>query len=155
MLQQSHDALERWKGFDKAIDRWLDERHELIVLLSEFAAHHDFDDDDGDIKRRIDHFQTLLIDYVSAGHFEFYQRLIDEGVEYDEKDSVEKANELLEQIEASTQSALDFNDKYEYLDDLADMGRDLSRLAEALVSRFQAEDEMIDSLHRAHVQAAV
>jgi regulator of sigma D len=149
MLKRSTDAIAKWKGFDNAIDRWLDERHQLIVKLSEFASDRDLSGNGS--PARIQDFLSLLIDYVSAGHFEFYQRLLEEGTEFEDTAAVAAAEKLLKTIDQSTQSALDFNEKYDAAAPLNSFADDLSELAEGLVQRFAAEDQMISTLHRAHL----
>ena len=152
MLRRSSQAIEKWKGFDKAIDRWLDERHHLILQLSEFAADHDFEQVSPQVTEKIHGFTSLLIDYISAGHFEFYQQLVAEGREFGDEDAVTNSRPLLEAIDISTEQALAFNEKYEDLSEVSEFADDLSSLAETLVTRFDAEDEMIARLHRAHVE---
>jgi regulator of sigma D len=152
MLKRSADAIVKWKGFDQAIDRWLDERHKLILQLSDFAADHNFSLCTPEVEDKLRAFIAQLIDYVSAGHFEFYQRLVDEGREFDDVEALANIGSLLEAIDISTQCALDFNEKYEQIDDLSECVADISDLAESLVTRFDAEDQMINSLHRAHLR---
>lgn len=151
MLKRSTEALQRWKGFDQAIDRWLEQRHELIVLLSEFAARQDFDQAGLQLGGKLQTFRSLLIDYVSAGHFEFYRGLIAEGLEFDDHQAVELGSRLMASIEDSTQKALGFDEKYESCATTADLAADLSTLAEALASRFADEDQMISTLHDVHL----
>ena len=151
MLTRSAQAITKWKGFDEAIDRWLEERHELIVQLSDFAANHDFEKPTAEVEEKLAKFIALLIDYVSAGHFEFYQQLVAEGREFEDLEAVENSKALLDTIDESTQRALDFHEKYEHLDDLAQCATDISALAEDLVVRFDAEDQMINSLHKGHL----
>ncbi|MDY0068421.1 MAG: Rsd/AlgQ family anti-sigma factor [Porticoccaceae bacterium] len=151
MLNQSQQALQRWKGFDEAIDRWLEERHQLIVLLSDFATRRDFDVHHPQLARRLAAFRSLLIDYISAGHFEFYQRLLDEGREFHDEQAVALGGKLLLAIEGSTQLALAFDEKYDAGGGFAELEQDLSALAESLVARFGAEDQMIRVLHDAHL----
>lgn len=151
MLNQSQQALQRWKGFDQAIDRWLEERHQLILLLSDFAARRDFAADSPQLSRRLGAFKSLLIDYVSAGHFEFYQRLLEEGREFEDEQALVLGGKLLRSIESSTRMALAFDEKYDSGGDRSDLEEDLSELAEALAARFGAEDQMISVLHDVHM----
>ncbi len=150
MLKKSATALEKWKGFDEAIDRWLEERHHLILHLSRFADNHDFEESNPQVEETLQAFTALLIDYVSAGHFEFYHRLIKEGREFGDLKAVVDAAPLLKAIEASTEEALRFNEKYDNSPDLTECASDLSTLAEAMAVRFDAEDELIENLHYAH-----
>lgn len=153
MLNQSKDALKRWQGFDQAIDRWLKERHQLIILLTDFAAHPNFENSQVKTIGKLRAFNTLLIDYISAGHFEFYQRLIEEGEEYNDTKSLYYSKKVLASIDSSTGIALEFTEKYENPDfhGLSQLQEDLSTLAESLESRFAGEDKLIGLLHRAHL----
>ena len=151
MLKRSEEALRRWKGVDEAIDRWLDERHQLIVLLNEFAIHADNPAADDWYREKLADFSSILIDYVSAGHFEFYQRLFEEGMEFEDRENVRQAVKLMELIEPSTEVALAFNDKYGTPSNLDRLRDDLSLLGEQLETRFEAEDWMISTLHAIHV----
>ncbi|MFC6977385.1 Rsd/AlgQ family anti-sigma factor [Microbulbifer taiwanensis] len=92
----------------------------------------------------------LLVDYVSAGHFEVYEQLIREGQAFDDKQGLEQARQLYKDIDKTTDIAVDFNDKYQETDDLSSLVSDLSQLGEALESRFSSEDQMIALLHTAH-----
>lgn len=151
MLNKSSDALQRWKGFDQAIDRWLDERHEVIIMLSAFADRHDLSHATPQLGDKLQVFIALLIDYISAGHFEFYQQLLEEGREYQDAGAVETGVRLLNIINISTQQALEFEAKYGPSAELTELSADLSDLAENLASRFIAEDQMISVLHDAHL----
>ena len=75
MLESCQNAQERWGGLHLMIDRWLRERHELVLLFEglnsdQHAPAANADDLKG--------FCELLVDYVSAGHFEIYQQLLQE-----------------------------------------------------------------------------
>jgi len=149
MLENCRNARERWGGVSALIDRWLLSRQNLLVVYSELAAISEFNDDP-DHGERVLEFSELLVDYVSAGHFEVYEQLLREGREFDEKEGLKEAKKLLERIGDSTEQALDFNDKYMTPDDLSSLAADLSALGEALVNRFEAEDRIIAVLHEAH-----
>jgi len=100
--------------------------------------------------RQLQKVCQILVDYVSAGHFEVYDQLIKEGREFEDKDALKEAGDLYSRIDQTTEYALDFNDKYLATDDLNSLTGDLSGLGEILASRFEAEDRMIDVLHIAH-----
>ena len=95
----------------------------------------------------------VLIDYVSAGHFEIYKHLMQEAAGFnDEYQST--INRVLPLIQESTELALDFNDRYcrEGLTekDLAELSKDLNELGLKMVERFDLEDQLIDKLHNCH-----
>ncbi|MEW5249470.1 sigma D regulator [Microbulbifer sp. 2201CG32-9] len=155
MLENCKSARERWGGVSKIIDRWLQSRQTLLVsfcVLSEKKGSLQATEPTGEKVREL--CQNLM-DYVSAGHFEVYEQLILEGKAFDDKQGLEQARGHYQKIDDTTDTAIDFNDKYLETDDLSSLVRDLSKLGEALESRFSAEDQMIAVLHTAHKNQAV
>jgi regulator of sigma D len=150
MLDNCIDAKERWGGVNEIIDRWLEERQQMLVqycALSGLDQAATSDDVRGE-KLRI--FCQILVDYVSAGHFEIYDKLMKEGREFDDEEALQEAGKLYSQVDKTTENLLDFNDKYLETDDLSSLSGDLSYLGESLEVRFSAEDRMISVLHTSH-----
>lgn len=149
MLENCKTAKERWGGVSEIIDRWLEERQEMLV---QYCALSGLNEDLSDIQRgeKLRSFCQILVDYVSAGHFEVYDQLIKEGREFDDADALQEAGKLYDVVDKTTEKLLDFNDKYLETDDLAALSPDLSQLGEALEIRFSAEDRLIAVLHTAH-----
>lgn len=149
MLENCKSAQERWGGVSEIIDKWLGDRQKLLVLYCSLSDLID-ELDEKNIAERVKRVCQVCVDYVSAGHFEVYDQLVKEGREFGDKIALKTASVLFEIIDATTEVALDFNDKYQETDDLGTITQDLSKLGEALVTRFEAEDNMIDVLHTAH-----
>ncbi|AFU99742.1 sigma D regulator [Simiduia agarivorans] len=148
MLENCKSAKERWGGVSEIIDRWLQERQDALVLYCKLSEHDEFEPErHGDDVRSL---CQLLVDYSSAGHFEVYKQLVAEAKEFDDQDAIAEAAELYSEIDPTTDLILDFNDKYQEIDDLDALRADLSRLGSALETRFSAEDRMIAVLHDAH-----
>ncbi|SHF27668.1 regulator of sigma D [Microbulbifer donghaiensis] len=150
MLENCKSARERWGGVSEIIDRWLHSRQALLVRFCGLSDKKEFDEGDAETEENLRQLCQLLMDYVSAGHFEVYEQLIREGQEFDDKSGLEQARELYKEIDTTTDLTVDFNDKYQETDDLSSLVRDLSELGEALESRFSSEDRMIALLHTAH-----
>ncbi len=96
---------------------------------------------------RLPEFVHVLVDYIAAGHFGLYERIVS-GQER-RKRVVEKAQQLYPQIAATTEVAVAFNDKYEGTDPIKvteTLTHDLSQLGEALAIRTELEDALIDTL---------
>jgi regulator of sigma D len=146
MLDNCKSARERWGGVSIIIDRWLKERQDLLVLFCKLTAEEDADQ----IEQNLRSFCQILVDYISAGHFEVYEQLMNEGREYDDQDALNEAKNHFKSIDGTTEWILDFNDKYQETDDLATLKDDLSKLGESLAVRFEAEDAMIEVLHNSH-----
>lgn len=149
MLENCKTAKERWGGVSEIIDRWLEERQEMLV---QYCALSGLNEELSDVQRgeKLSSFCQILVDYVSAGHFEVYDQLIKEGREFDDADALQEASKLYDVVDKTTEKLLDFNDKYLETDDLTTLTEDLSLLGEALEVRFSAEDRLIAVLHTAH-----
>lgn len=149
MLENCETARERWGGVSDIIDRWLNERKDLLVLFCKLT-NKDSQDATEDQESNLRRFCQILVDYVSAGHFEVYEQLVLEGKEFGDTAGLTKAKVHYKAIDGTTEQILDFNDKYQETDDLDTLIPDLSNLGEALATRFEAEDKMIEILHVAH-----
>lgn len=150
MLEKCRDAKERWGGVSDIIDHWLEQRQQLICTFVDLP-HCEIGEP---LNEKLTRFCDLLMDYLSSGHFEVYEQLLREGDEFSDG-SVAKAQALFPKIQPSTDSALDFNDRYgafenPTLRDIRDFADELSTLGEALEERFELEDELISILHTTH-----
>lgn len=148
MLEDCKTAKERWGGVSDIVDRWLQARQDALILYCTLSDHNAFEPSQhGDSVR---HLCQLLVDYSSAGHFEIYKQLVNEAHEFDDKAGIEEASNLYSKIDPTTDIILDFNDKYQEIDDLEALRADLSTLGSALETRFSAEDRLISVLHDSH-----
>ncbi len=149
MLENCKSAKERWGGVSEIIDRWLEERQAMLV---QYCALSGLDQDLSDLQRgeKLRSFCQILVDYVSAGHFEVYDQLIKEGREFDDAEALQEASKLYDTIDSTTEKLLDFNDKYLETDDLGSITVDLSQLGEVLEVRFSTEDRLVSVLHTSH-----
>lgn len=151
MLESCRNAQERWGGVHQLIDRWLQERHELIKVFGALQAG------ETEITRSaLQRFCQLLLDYVSAGHFEIYEQLLEEAQSFGDQRGLELARQIYPRIEAITDVAVAFNDRCDTGDCIDDPGLqdDLKRLGSLLHERFELEDCLIEVLHTAHKQTA-
>lgn len=157
MLEDCKSALERWGGVHKLIDRWLDERRELLVNFVELKEACDAELE-AVTKERIDGFSELLMDYISAGHFEVYPQLREEARAFEDESALTLADRLLERLEMSTELVLDFDAEYaspgRVRQHLARLPAWLERLAHGLTERFALEDELIGRIHARHAPDA-
>lgn len=153
MLENCKNARERWGGVHQLIDRWLAERQTLLVHYSALANDAGLAGHSEARAAQVQRFCQLLMDYVSAGHFEVYNQLADEARAFG--DGSERLLEaLLPELNRSLDTALDFNDTYDSSAHCAtawkDLPHKLSVLGEALAGRFNLEDRLIVHLHAAH-----
>jgi regulator of sigma D len=160
MYTRLQSARQQWGGSSTAIDSWLEERQQLIVSYCKLAALPPFDKQQQEnqlpAQEDILVFCQLLMDYLSAGHFEVYDQIVSQ-CQINGNDSKSLAQALYPKISASTDIALEFNDNYaEPSDDndFATFDLDLSGLGQALEERFGLEDELIQTLHAKHASVS-
>ncbi|AGA71185.1 Rsd/AlgQ family anti-sigma factor [Pseudomonas plecoglossicida] len=148
MLDSCQNAQERWGGVHKLIDRWLEERQELVQAFRALRdAKPAFADKDtnGD-------FCALLVDYVSAWHFEVCEQLVSEAKAFGDEKALKLAEEINPRINDSTQVALAFNDHCAKGEckNTERFAEKLGKLGGLLHERFELEDCLIEVLHNAH-----
>ncbi len=133
-----------------AIEAWLEERQELIVLYCACCGVHQQIQETPTKIQRLKTFCQIMVDYCSAGHFEIYPGLIKEAEERDDG-TASMAQALLPKIQDSTDIALEFNDRYETEElppeVIETLVKHLSKLGEILVSRFEYEDQLVQIMH--------
>lgn len=150
MLDSCTTAQERWGGVHKLIDRWLAERKQLITAYSSLRSRSA---SPAQPDSALQAFCNVLVDYMSAGHFEVYEQLIREAEEFNDLGGLELAKQLYPRLETITQSAVQFNDQYSESANVADeelMQTQLQALGSLLHERFELEDCLIEVLHTAH-----
>lgn len=130
----------------KMVQELLQERQQVWALYCELGRRKPFAAEPS-LNKAIQRFCQLLIDYISLGHFGVYRRIID-GTER-RLSAVQTAETVYPAIENATDVALAFNDKYAESESPRlgiDLEGDLSRLGEALATRFDLEDRLLTSL---------
>lgn len=152
MLENCRSASERWGGVSELIDRWLKERQELIVQYCDLSGAEAGSSTEA-LRQKFNRLCEVLLDYVSAGHFEIYEQLIREAKEFDDG-GLELAAQVYPRIEKTTEVALAFNDRLEASSltdsELSSVFESLSKLGESLETRFELEDFLIEHLHNVH-----
>lgn len=148
MLTRLEKARQAWGGKHALVDQWLDERKNLLVSYCHMAGLPPFETKRSELPSRdeLKDFCGLLVDYVSTGHFEVYDKLLEEC---ELQGKSQWAQAIHSRIGESTDLALAFNDRYtDHLDDntLLRLDKDLSLLGEAMSQRFEAEDKMIAAI---------
>lgn len=149
MLESCQNAQERWGGVHLIIDRWLQERKQLIKAFEAI----DQASEEGRLRRQgLKDFCATLLDYVSAGHFGVYEQLSDEAKAFGNERGLELAKQIYPRLDVLTEGCLKFNDHCDSGDctDFADMSARLRELSGVLHERFELEDCLIEVLHTAH-----
>lgn len=151
MLERCKTAQERWGGVHEIIDRWLKQRQHLIETWIVLRDRGEYTPTD---TPKIQHLCELLVDYVSVGHFNVYEQLALEAEEFKDDSALKLLNELMPEIDESTEVALEFNDKYDTKEhcnaQLEALPFSMQPLSVVMAERFQLEDRLIKELHEAH-----
>jgi regulator of sigma D len=141
-----HTLVERRTGTQNLIKKLTDERTEMLILFCRVAGLEPYTTGKP-ARALLQEFCQVLVDYIAAGHFALYGRILD-GNER-RKEVIDLAERLYPAIAKSTDAAVEFNDKYdsEELGELADsLSEDLSDLGEEIANRIELEDQLIAAL---------
>lgn len=140
--QHISKSISRWHATDEAIEKWLKERQELLVLYHQLFEAHPNEPFVFNAETLIQ-FCEVLIDYISFGHFRMFEKLTE--AQFSSTLYLAKNKDLFTKILRTTLYGLDFNDKYaEHSHDLNDLQANLSELGEHLANRMDWEDELIN-----------
>ena len=148
MSTQSSTAKERRQGSQALVAKLVTERTQMLATFCRLAGIEPYTAVTP-VQKLIQEFCQILVDYVAAGHFALYERIL-EGKER-RQEVADIAGEIYERIARSTQNALDFNDKYDCGDHctaLDSLSQDLSRLGEDLALRIELEDRLLSAMSR-------
>jgi regulator of sigma D len=153
MLDQGKTNEERWEAVETLLQGWLKERRDVLVKYAALAANIDRIDDHAQLDPGIRRLCELLVDYVSAGHFEVFHELLREAEAFADGSDAQ-AGDLITRIGDTTEVILGFEEKYPLTS--GEYGptyeADLSLLGEMLELRFELEDRLITGLHIAHAK---
>lgn len=129
-------------AIDGLLKRWLRERQLLLRHFCALTAALGRKRTGPAIRAELDRFCEILVDYVSAGHFEVYRELLD-ACERQGPAALAQSTTLYGLIVPTTTVALDFNDRYFRGVAGNALKADLSRLGQVLASRFDWEDALM------------
>jgi len=157
MLTRLEQAQKKWGGALNVVDHWLEERQQLLVEYCRLAGLPPFERNGRALPElsEIGRFCEQLVDYLSAGHFEIYDRVISSCANSGPEGHA-LAQNLYPKISLTTEDALAFHDKYAEVkpdDALEDFDQDLASLGETMEARFALEDQLINLLHHYHGKA--
>ena len=144
MLQQLESVKSRWGGKSQVVDRWLMDRQALLVSFCELAGINKQSESLPDADE-IANFCSALLDYLSAGHFEVFDILVE-----DDDEGLDLKDKLYPKLTKTTDAALAFNDTFAQAvtpEQAAGFDAALAQLGEILEERFALEDELIAHVH--------
>ena len=150
MPHRNSDPKQQFEAVEELLTRWLKERREVLGKYTEIAVALDGNPETADLQTRQKRLCDLLVDYVSAGHFEVFHQLLNEAETFADGSGA-LAERLLPDIGDTTEVILAYEEKYGDSGDHPEtLERDLSALGEVLESRFVLEDRLIAGLHNRH-----
>ena len=145
MLNQLESLTERVRGSNKLVDRWLHVRKHLLVAYYNLVGIKPGKESFMRLNETaLDAFCQSLVDYLSDGHFNIYERIIRE---MEGTTPYLAASKLYPLLEANTQQIMDYYDStlenaIDH-DNYLEFQQALSDLGEALEERFTLEDKLI------------
>ena len=145
MLNQLESLTERVRGSNKLVDRWLHVRKHLLVAYYNLVGIKPGKESFMRLNEKaLDDFCQSLVDYLSDGHFNIYERIIRE---MEGTSPYLTASNLYPLPEANTQQIMNYYDStlenaIDH-DNYLEFQQALSDLGEALEERFSLEDKLI------------
>ena len=145
MLNQLESLTERVGGSNTLVDRWLLVRKHLLVAYYNLVGLKPGKESFMRLNEKaLDDFCQSLVDYLSDGHFNLYERIIRE---MEGTTPYLAASKLYPLLEANTQQIMDYYDSalenaIDH-DNYLEFQQALSDLGEALEERFTLEDKLI------------
>lgn len=156
-MPDSNDSNAVFLEVEALLQRWLKERREVLTRYTGIVIALESQLSDEDMQLKQEKLCQLLVDYVSAGHFEVFNQLVNEAESFDDG-SCELAKNVLPAVSDTTEVILAYEEKYAGSDAAQNsaeqneekLRRDVSALGEILESRFTLEDQLIAGLHNRH-----
>ena len=145
MLNQLESLTEHVRGSNKLVDRWLHVRKHLLVAYYNLVGIKPGKESFMRLNEKaLDDFCQSLVDYLSDGHFNIYERIIRE---MEGTSPYLTASKLYPLLEANTQQIMNYYDStlenaIDH-DNYLEFQQALSDLGEALEERFSLEDKLI------------
>ncbi|AXR08023.1 sigma D regulator [Salinimonas sediminis] len=147
MLDKLEQLQDQWGGHSTIVDSWLNARQQLLIHYCQLAGLNKTSVSLPE-QQQVSEFCNMLMDYLSAGHFEVYELLVS-----DDDEGLGLKQRVYPLLSATTDSALKFND--DFATELSAVNsrrfdRELAALGEVLEDRFTLEDKLIQHMFEAH-----
>ena len=147
MLNRLEKLTQRVGGSNELIDQWLHARKELLVAYCTLVGlkpnkekHAPLDEE------ALKNFCHQLVDYLSAGHFHLYDKII-QDIEGSESPRMLVTSQIYPALQQNTETVMTFHDRYTETaigdDHIFEFHQALSDVGVALDARFQLEDQLI------------
>ena len=145
MLNQLENLTERVGGNNKLVVRWLLVHKHLLVAYYNLVGLKPGKESFMRLNEKaLDDFCQSLVDYLSSGHFNIYERIIGE---MEGSTPLLAATKIYPQLEANTQQMMDYYDTclenaIDH-DNYLEFQQALSDIGESLEARFALEDKLL------------
>ena len=148
-ISKYQPQFDRRTRTQREIKQLIAERNSVLSQYYNLTSHVDETDDVDSLKELLQDFCQDMVDYVATGHFEIYRR-IEDGIER-RNEILELSEEVFHKIIDTTKAAINFNDLYDFsdelnLDSLKNFPHQLSELGQNLATRIELEDRFINTL---------
>lgn len=147
MLNRLESLTQRVGGSNELVDQWLQARKQLLVAYCTLVGIKPNKEKHTPLNEKaLDNFCQNLVDYLSAGHFNIYARIIKQ-VEGSNSPKMALATQFYPKLQDNTETIMAFYDRYTEVDIDQDVCTEfhqaLSDIGEALAARFSLEDQLI------------
>ncbi|MGQ8776972.1 sigma D regulator [Serratia sp. NA_112.1] len=147
MLNRLESLTQRVGGSNELVDQWLQARKQLLVAYCALVGIKPNKEKHTPLNEKaLENFCHNLVDYLSAGHFHIYDRIIKQ-VEGASSPKMSLAVNIYPKLWTNTEQIMAFHDRYTDADidqDLClELHQALSDIGETLAARFTLEDRLI------------
>lgn len=148
MLKKFKHTQEQWGGSSEVIDHWLETRQQLIVEYCKLASLQPNPNKallGLPSASAIQRFCAHLVDYISEGHYQIYDMVMDKW-QATGFSATEEINHTYAKIVLTTEPLLAFYERYHQVDqddELTHFDNALSEVGETMEYRFAVEDHLI------------
>lgn len=150
MLTQTNGPQDHIRRVDALVKHWLQDRQTLIAMMMAIKEEQGAKTGCSVLAQHVQSLCEVMMDYVSAGHFEIYDELMAEAEQRGSRHLAEGLA-LYPHLQVTTDVVLRFNDLHDgsaEADIIERLPMELVELLPALEQRFEIEDKMIALLHR-------
>ena len=111
MPHRNSDPSQQFAAVEDLLTRWLRERRELLGKYTQIAVALDATLEPEKLMAYQRALCGLLVDYVSAGHFEVFHELLNEGESFPDGSGA-LAHQLIPTIRDTTEVIMAYEEKY-------------------------------------------
>ncbi|MFC0227729.1 sigma D regulator [Serratia aquatilis] len=147
MLNRLESLTQRVGGSNELVDQWLQARKQLLIAYCALVGIKPNKEKHTPLNEKaLDNFCYHLVDYLSAGHFHIYGKIIKQ-VEGSTSPKMALTTKFYPKLQANTESVMAFHDRFSEIEFDKNMRQELnqalSEVGEVLASRFALEDQLI------------